>query len=145
MQPYAAGIRGRLGTIRPESAGGDTTVPPSGRMPKGFYFFDAIIRQQPIDDDTLDPRDNLEEFVPISEDDLAYFDRETRRAAATGLAVVATFGGTALGDIALVPATFLTRPKGIRDVAEWYMSTHSRRDLVHEIFGRQCDIALANL
>ena len=25
------------------------------------------------------------------------------------------------------------------------MSTHSRRDLVHEIFGRQCDMALSNL
>jgi hypothetical protein len=124
---------------------GDRSAPPSGRMPKGGYFFDAIIRQEPIDDDTLDPRDNLEEFVAISEEDLAYFDRETRRAAATGRAVVASFGGTALGDIALVPATFLKHPKGIRDVTEWYISTRSRRDFIHQVFDKQCDIALANL
>lgn len=30
---------------------GDTTAPPSGRMPKGGFYFDAIVRQDPIDDD----------------------------------------------------------------------------------------------
>jgi len=124
---------------------GDRGVPPSGRMPQGGYFFDAIIRQEPIGEDPLDPTGNLEEFGPISEADLAYFDRETRRAAATGRAVAASFGGTALGDIALVPAPFLKRPRGIRDVAEWYMSTHSRRGFIHEIFSKQCNMALRNL
>jgi uroporphyrinogen-III decarboxylase len=55
------------------------------------------------------------------------------------------FGGTAFGDIALVPATQLKDPKGIRDVAEWYMSTVSRRDYVYAVFERQCEIALTNL
>ena len=31
---------------------GDLTADPSGRMPKGFHFFDAIIRQQHFDDAT---------------------------------------------------------------------------------------------
>jgi hypothetical protein len=30
--------------------------------------------------------------------------------------------GTGFGDIALVPAPWLEHPKGIRDVAEWYIS-----------------------
>ena len=50
-----------------------------------------------------------------------------------GRALIATFGGTALGDIALVPAPFLKDPRGIRDVGEWYMSLKSRRDYVHGI------------
>jgi uroporphyrinogen-III decarboxylase len=58
---------------------------------------------------------------------------------------VATFGGTAFGDIALVPGPFMKDPKGIRDVAEWYVSTASRRDYVHKIFERQCEIGIANL
>ena len=124
---------------------GDRGVSPSGRMPQGGYFFDAIIRQEPIGEDPLDPTGNLEEFGPVSGADLAYFDRETRRAAATGRSVAASFGGTALGDIALVPAPFLKHPKGIRDIAEWYMSTHSRRGFIHEIFSKQCDMALRNL
>ena len=43
------------------------------------------------------------------------------------LAVMMGVPGTAFGDIALVPAPFLKHPKGIRDVAEWYMSTTMRR------------------
>jgi hypothetical protein len=124
---------------------GDTAAPPSGRMPAGGYFFDTIIRQQRIDEELLDPRDNLEEFEPISGEDLEHFRGQAARAAATGRAVIATFGGTAFGDIALVPAPFLKRPRGIRDIAEWYISTHARRDYVHRIFERQCEIALANL
>ena len=32
---------------------GDTSVPPSAMMPKSGYFFDALDRQKPIDDATL--------------------------------------------------------------------------------------------
>jgi len=124
---------------------GDLAAPPSGRMPRDGYFFDTIVRQDPIDDGRLDPEDNLEEFQPITEEDIEYFRREVHRAEATGRAVLANFGGTAFGDIALVPAPFLKRPRGIRDVAEWYMSTSSRRDYIHRIFQRQSEIALANL
>jgi hypothetical protein len=124
---------------------GDRDAPPSGRMPRDGYFFDAIVRQLPIDESRLDPEDNLEEFGPVSDADVAYFRREAERAAATGRAVVATFGGTAFGDIALVPATFLKHPRGIRDVAEWYMATATRREYVRRIFERQCEIGIANL
>jgi Uroporphyrinogen decarboxylase (URO-D) len=125
--------------------GGDRTVPPSGRLPKNGFFFDTIIRQDPLDEDKLDPQDNLQEFGPIAEETLAHFERESRRAAATGRGVIASFGGTALGDIALVPGPQLKHPKGIRDIEEWYVSTLTRRPYVHEFFERQTGIALANL
>jgi len=124
---------------------GDITAAPSGRMPRDGYFFDAIMRQPPIQEDRLNPEDNLEEFRAVGAEDVEYFRQEVRRAAATGRAVIASFGGTAFGDIALVPAPFLKNPKGIRDVAEWYMSTSSRREYIHRVFERQCEIALANL
>lgn len=124
---------------------GDTSAPPSGRMPKGGYFFDAIIRQEPIDEEKLNPADNLEEFEPISTEDLDYLVTTAQAAAATGRGVIASFGGTAFGDIALVPAPFLKHPKGIRDVSEWYISTRTRRDYIHSVFSKQCEIALANL
>jgi uroporphyrinogen-III decarboxylase len=124
---------------------GDTTVAPSGRMPRDGYFFDSIMRQSPIDEERLNPDDNLEEFVPIADEEVAYFRQEVERAAATGRAVMANFGGTAFGDIALVPGPFLKHPKGIRDVAEWYMATSNRREYIHSIFDRQCEIAIGNL
>ncbi|MDW7656508.1 MAG: uroporphyrinogen decarboxylase family protein [Bacillota bacterium] len=124
---------------------GDISVPPSGRMPKDGYYFDAIIRQEPIDEDALDPADNLEEFKEISEHDLQYFASAATAAAATGRGVVANFGGTGLGDIALVPGPGMKHPRGIRDVAEWYMATAIRQDYLHAIFSRQTDIAIRNL
>ena len=124
---------------------GDTSAPPSARMPKGGYFFDAIIRQESIDDSRLDPKDNLEEFGPISEEELIHLERETKRAEATGRAVLAGFGGTSFGDVGQIPAVALKHPRGIRDIAEWYISTRTRRDYIHRVFAGQCDIALENL
>lgn len=124
---------------------GDTCAPPSGRMPRGGFFFDAIIRQESFDEDNLNPDDNTEEFKPIDDADLAHIVASVRAAADTGLGVIASFGGTALGDIALVPAPFLRHPKGIRDITEWYVSTSSRQEYVHQIFARQCEVAVGNL
>ena len=124
---------------------GDMSVPPSGKLPKGGCYFDAIIRQEEIDDDNLNPEDNLEEFGYVTDADVQYFKTEIEKAAATGRGVLANFGGTGLGDIALVPAPFLKHPKGIRDVAEWYMSIAARPEYVHAIFDKQMDIAISNL
>jgi hypothetical protein len=52
---------------------GDKAAPPSGRMPRGGFYFDAIVRQPPIDDDHLNVEDNLEEFSFISESELEHF------------------------------------------------------------------------
>lgn len=124
---------------------GDMTAPPSGRMPVEGFFFDTIIRQGPIDDGNLNPRDNLEEFQPITEEDLVYYQQQSARLSNCGCAVVAAIGGTGFGDIALVPAPFLKHPKGIRDVEEWYISTVTRPDYIHKVFAAQCDIAIENL
>jgi len=124
---------------------GDRSAAPSGRMPKNGFFFDTIVRQEPIDEAKLNPEDNIEEFGLISEKDLQYFDEASRQAAETGRGVIATFGGTAFGDIALVPAPFLKAPKGIRDIEEWYISTLTRQPYIHSVFEKQAEFALANL
>ncbi len=124
---------------------GDMTVLPSGKMPKSGYFFDSINRQQPIDDANLNVEDNLEEFKPISDSDLEFLKKEALRLKGSDKFVFGSLGGTALGDIALVPAPNLKVPKGIRDVSEWYMSIMIRPDYVEEIFAKQTEIALKNL
>lgn len=124
--------------------GGDVSAPPSGLMPKSGYFFDAIIRQQPIDEEKLDPRDNTEEYGLISDSDLQYWKLTTEKARATGKAVVAGLGGTALGDIAHIPGIKLKQPKGIRDITEWYMSILIRPDYIRSVFEYQTEIALEN-
>ena len=125
-------------------AGGDKSYPPSAVMPKGCYFINAIERQHPIDEEQLNPEDNVEEFGLLTEGDLAYYRSETDKAYQTGRAVVASFGGTALGDVAFVPGMGLKQPKGIRSVVEWYMSTAMRQDYLHKVFEKEIDIAIAN-
>lgn len=125
---------------------GDTSVPPSARMPAGGYYFDSIIRQQEIDETDLNVEDNLEEFVPISDQELSFYENEANRLyAETDRAIYANFGGTAIGDIALVPAPWLKDPKGIRDITEWYISTVSRPDYVSRIFEYQTEMSIRNL
>jgi hypothetical protein len=125
--------------------GGDKSVSPSARMPSTGYFFDTLIRQEPLDESRLNIEDNLEEFEPISDTDLEYWAAQINAVKNSGKGIVANFGGTALGDIALVPAPFLKHPKGIRDIEEWYMSTLVRPDFIKELYDRQTDIAVENL
>ena len=114
---------------------GDKSAPASGHMPKDGFYFDAIVRQPQIDDNNLNVEDNLEEFKPISEEDLDYLEQSAEKLFnTTDKAIVNHTGGTAFGDIALVPAPWVKYPKGIRDITEWYMSTSMRRDYIYELF-----------
>lgn len=125
---------------------GDTSIGPSGHMPEGAYFFDAVIRQDPIDESRLDPADNTEEFGLLTAEDLAFYrEKKAWFDARRQCGSILVIPGTAFGDIALVPAPWLKHPKGIRDIAEWYMITKTRPDYVRQIFDRQCEIALQNV
>ncbi|VGO18009.1 uroporphyrinogen decarboxylase family protein [Pontiella sulfatireligans] len=126
--------------------GNDRSVGPSARMPDGGCFFDAIVRQPELDEDNMDPADNLEEFGPIEPDELTLIaDRAKRLYEQTDRALFCTFGGLTFGDIALVPGTFLKDPKGIRDIEEWYVSLMIRPDYIKAVFEQQAEIAIQNL
>jgi hypothetical protein len=124
---------------------GDTSIPPSGHMPKGGFYFDAICRQGPIDEAALNSADNLVEFGLLSESDVEHYRQQALAAAQRGKGAILSAPGTAFGDIALVPAMWLKQTPGIRDIEEWYVSTIARRDYVYAVFERQCQIGLQNL
>lgn len=124
---------------------GDRHTPASGRMPKGGYYFDAIIRQVEIVDN-LNVEDNLEEFQLLRDEELEFYRVEAEKFyVQTNKGIVANVGGTGFGDIAAVPGLQLKNPKGIRDIEEWYISSITRRDYIYEVFQGQCEIALENL
>lgn len=126
--------------------GGDKSLPPSGWMSEGGFYHDAVMRQDPIDDDNLNVEDNLEEFGPIGEEELSHMtDHVDRLYADTDLALTIGIPGAAFGDIALVPAPWLKHPKGIRDIEEWYASTVTRTDYLSQVFARQADICIENI
>lgn len=127
--------------------GGDTSVAPSGHMPKGGYYFDAIVRQEPIDPAHLDPEEWAEgQFGVIADEDLADMQRQAEDLYAnTDLALVHWFGGGGLGDIALVPGPGNKHPKGIRSPEDWYVAHMEYPDYIKGIFALQTEVAMQNL
>jgi hypothetical protein len=125
---------------------GDTSVPPCAWMPRDTYFFDALNRQQPLDESRLDPADNCEEMAVISDQEVRHFATRARHYHKnTNCGIYMTLPGTAFGDIALVPAPWMKDPKGIRGVQEWYMATVTHRDYVRRVFEHQCACALMSI
>jgi uroporphyrinogen-III decarboxylase len=114
-------------------------------MPATGYFFDSIVRQEEIDEEHLKVEDNLEEFGPMTQAEEAYWREQAEFFRGSDRAVVTHLNGTSLGDIALVPAPFLKKTKGVRDIAQWYMTVATDPDFVMELFDRQVEIALGNL
>ncbi|MGC9451631.1 MAG: uroporphyrinogen decarboxylase family protein [Oceanipulchritudo sp.] len=125
---------------------GDMAVPASGEMPASGFFFDSIERVDPdFDEDNLVVEDNLEEFGLMTDEDVAYWEREAAQMRNEEHAILTHLNGTCLGDIALVPAPFLKNPKGVRGVADWYMLVAEDPDHVKKIFAAQTEIAVENM
>ncbi len=125
---------------------GDARLAPSARMPKDGFYFDPIVRQDPIDEDRLDPADNTEEFAVLGDEEVADFARRAERLATdTAYGVIGLLPGIwSYGDLSYAP-TALEHPRGIRDLEEWYISLVTRPDYIHAVFERQTEIALENI
>jgi len=125
---------------------GDRAAQPSGRLPKGGFYFDAIVRQEPLDMDKLDPRDWVEQFGIFSDEDLKYFaDEAERLRRETDYGIILNFGQAGLGDIAIVPGMMLLHPKGVRDPQLWYECLLTQTEYVRGIFALQTEIVMKNM
>ncbi len=125
---------------------GDVTLPASARMPHGGYYFDAIVRQEPIDWERLDPAQWVEGMYSVyGEEDLRYLEaRSADIYRNSDRALILSLSGGAFGDISHVPAVGLPHPKGIRDPLDWYVAHVTHPEYIKGIFERQCEIALEN-
>jgi len=125
----------------------DRSAPPSAIMPKDGYYFDSIVRQEPIDDDKLDPKEWAEQTYSIyTDEDLRFLENTTRwYYENTDYALIGNFWGGNFGDIAQVPGLGALHPKGIRDQKEWYMSLVTRKDYIRDIFQYTLEIGMQNL
>ena len=125
---------------------GNRSLNPSAKMPNKGFFFDAIERKKEIDEENLDPSDNLEEYKVTSDKNITFLkNRAEELYHHTDYAILGMIGwGSSFGDVAFIPGVSLTQPKGIRSIEEWYISTCTRKDYVRKIFEGQLEIALEN-
>lgn len=127
--------------------GGDTSAPASGKMPQGGYYFDVIVRQEPIDEKRLDPEEWVrQQYSVFSEEDLRYLEEKVNTLYKnTQFSIIGEFVDAGFGDIALVPGPAIKHPRGIRDPQRWIMAHIEHADYIKGIFELQCEIALKNL
>jgi len=126
---------------------GDRSAPPSGRLPKDGYYFDVIVRQEPIDEAKLDPEEWVAQSYSLYTEEELRFIEDATRAWYEGSAygIVGNFWGAGFGDIAIVPGPAVLHPKGIRDPEEWYVSTLTRKEYIKAIFHHQFELQMKNL
>ena len=126
---------------------GDRSAPPSGKMPKGGYYFDTIIRQEPIDEKKLDPKEWVEQTYSLyTDEDLEYLEKTSKwYYENTDYSLIGNFWGAGFGDIAIVMGPHILHPKGIRAPEEWYMSLVTRKQYIKEIFQYQLELQMKNL
>jgi len=126
---------------------GDTTAEPSAKLPKGGYYFDNIVRQEPINKDILDGRkDYAEQFTIFSDEDLKYLEENSKYLfSSTDYGIIGNFFGLALGDLGIWTAAGLKKTPGIRKPEDWYMAHVLYPDYVKGVYEYITEIALKNL
>lgn len=141
-------------TVKEDSEGntyiypqGDTSVPPSGKMPKGGLYFDNIVRQEEFDEDNMNGREDFkEQFSLLTAEELQYYnDTATNLYNNTECAIIGNFRGSGFGDSAQIPGASLKRTPGIRKVEEWLMAHYLYPNYIREVYDYQLEIAMQNL
>ena len=126
---------------------GDRSAPPSARMPQGGSFFDTIVRQEPIVEEELDPREFARQTFSLYTDEDCRYLEETARWVSTERTIrssAVSWGPPSPGSRRSWAPTSRTR-RGIRNPEEWYASLLIRRDYIREIHRLQYEIGMKNL
>ncbi len=126
---------------------GDRSVPPSGKMPKGGFFFDNIDRSPGFDEDNLTPAEDFKDAFSIIDDDTAkYLEKESHRLYnETDYGIIGNLGGGGLGDSAILPGPHEKSPKGIRKYDDWLTAHLLYPEYINEVFSIQTEFMLKNL
>ena len=126
---------------------GDTSVPPCAKIPREGYYFDTLVRQEPLNERNLNPEDWAnQQYSIFSEETLRYLEnRANELYKNTELCIIGEFIDAGFGDISMVPGPAIKNPKGIRDPVRWYTAHIEYPDYIKGIFELQCEIVLKNL
>jgi hypothetical protein len=125
---------------------GDLSAPPTGKLPKGGFYFDNIIQKTPLDEAHLDGKaDFAEQYSVYTDEESRYFEEQSKYLYEnTSLGLIGQLAGGSLGDIAHVPGPNLVNPHGIRDPMEWYIAHKTHPEYIKDIFAYQTEIAVRN-
>lgn len=130
-------------------AEGDTSFPPSAKMPAGGFYFDPVIRQEDMDEkEVWDAKKDYaglyrvwddEEFRACEEQSIDLYNN-------TQCSLIGQYDWGGLGDAFHVPGPWQKNPGGgIRNMPDWMMTLYEEPEYIKELFDMQSDIAIENL
>ena len=123
---------------------GDRSVAPSMKMPDGGYYFDSIVRQEVIDENNQNGKEDFKnDYAPASDDVVAYMKQEATRLFDTtsyGITLGHFRGG--IGDVAVIPGPSQRVTKGIRSAEEWLVAHYTMPGYIHDVYEYQTDSAI---
>ena len=124
---------------------GDDTVEPSGEMPADGFYFDNLTRTPPFDEDNADPEDNAEDYMAVSDAQIAFHKKFFESVKGYNRWINVGPAYMAAGDANNIPGPNIKHPKGIRDIAEWYTAPLLYPEYVEEVFEIGAERSIANL
>jgi len=126
---------------------GNMNANPSAKMPSRGFYFDNIIRQENLSNHEFNARkDYSDQFNLFSEEELRYFEDTSKYLyEETDYAVFGNFFLGGVGDIFHIPAPWLEKPRGIRDLNKWMMAHIEHPEYIKEFFDMQVEIQIKNL
>jgi hypothetical protein len=124
----------------------DPTARPTGKLPKGGFYFDNIIPKTSVDETHLDGKaDFAEQYSVYSDEECRFLEEQARSLFEnTSLGLIGHLAGGSLGDIAHIPGPNLVNPHGIRDPLEWYIAHKTHPEYIKDIFAYQTEVFLQN-
>jgi len=125
---------------------GDLTALPTGKLPKGGFYFDNIIPKTSVDESHLDGKaDFAEQYSVYTQEECRYYEKQSKDLYEnTSLGLIGRLDGGSLGDIGIIPGPTLVNPHGIRDPIEWYIAHKTHPEYIKDIFAYQTEVALQN-
>jgi hypothetical protein len=129
------------------SAKASASKMPVAKMPSNGFYFDSIVRQEDLSRHSFDARaDYADHLTVFSEEDCRYFEKTSLALSdETECALFGNFWQGGLGDIFLLPAPWLERPRGIRRPEDFFMAFYDHPGYVKEFFEMQTEVCLKNL
>lgn len=126
---------------------GNRSVPASGHMPAGGYFFDNINRADDFDEDDLNAAEDFQNDFSVMDDATArYLEEQAKKLyEETEYGIIGNLGGAGLGDSAIVPGPHVLHPQGIRKFEDWLMAHMLYPEYLQEVFEMQTQTMLKNL
>lgn len=126
---------------------GDTSVPPSAKMPADGYYFDSIVRQGAMDHDSLSGREDFKNDFACMRDEVVAFIGEHVKNYYENTGYGINIGNFLCGpgDAAAIPGAGQKETRGIRSVEEWLVAHYTEPEYVHDVYDYMVEEALKTL